>query len=137
MIYFMLCLCFVKVVQSLYPRVFNIAGLEYEDGMLNEVFEAPSVPIARLPKCLPVTSEIFDSDGIYLMDDGTFLWLYVGRDCQRALEIFGLSPYEKPKNVVINPESYEGSRLLSIIQVIRDANLIKQGPCQFHLLFHV
>lgn len=34
----------------------------------------------QLPRSLPCSSEILDSGGFYLLDDGADLWLYVGRN---------------------------------------------------------
>ena len=36
----------------------------------------------QMPRNIPCTSEVLDSSGIYLLDDGSKLWLYIGRYCQ-------------------------------------------------------
>ena len=49
-----------------------------------------------LPPALPLTSERFERHGLYLIEDGQTIFLWVGRDAvpQLIMDVFDLPSYE-------------------------------------------
>ena len=70
-----------EVVDSLYPRLFSLR--ELIDAEVTEPnCDGPSAPLRMslsLPATVAASSEVFASDGLYLLDDCSSLWLVVGR----------------------------------------------------------
>lgn len=53
-----------------------------------------------MPRSLPCSSEIFDSTGMYLLDDGMTLWLYIGRN----MPIDELDELFDPNPIILPPD---------------------------------
>lgn len=82
------------LVNSLLPRLFALhnldifsetSGYEVDPQSLSSQTSSYSedeniTVVSRLPKLLSVTSEVFESDGVYLLDDGDHFFIYVGRN---------------------------------------------------------
>ena len=78
------------------------------------------------------TAELLESDQIYLLDDQSFLWLYIGRSVSQELieEIFSINPsypYERSENISINGSTHMGERAIMIIDNFRIRNIFKPG----------
>ena len=136
------------LINSLYPRLISLHNLindsnEYNNNESNqrkhlkesnygELFnEFENFQTLKLPKSLPVTSEVFESDGIYLLDDGSSLWLYIGRNVTPDLlnEWFNLplNSFEKPNFISFNMNSSEGNLMNNIVSYLRQHNWNQQG----------
>ncbi len=74
-----------------------------KDVICSKVLGGREVEWPALPKVIPITSEIFEGEGIYLLDEGMCLWIYIGRSVSRHdLEVlFGIKSQE------IYPESVQ------------------------------
>jgi len=104
------------VINSLYPRLFRIDHLD----------PYVEVDVATI-NTLPVTSEVFDSDGIYLLDDGFYIYIYIGRGVPQSLlqELFSLSAHERPSHLTIRPHSMLSNRISNLIEILRTSNYTK------------
>ena len=117
------------VVNALHPRLYCLNDLSHDD---------PDV----LPPLMPVSSEVFQGENMYLLDDQSALWLYIGRGSvhytamysvhlnrthnitiSRAINSvssemlgawFGLSPGERPSSVVFQASSDEACRMAQV-----------------------
>jgi hypothetical protein len=94
------CLPIREVVGSLYPSLFSVRELVEADeagpsssspssesvpGEVAKVAEVPLPLSLSLPPTMAATSEVFASDGLYLLDDCASLWLVVGRAAPLSL----------------------------------------------------
>jgi hypothetical protein len=52
-----------------------------------------------LPRALSSTSELLDSEGMFLLDDGRYMYLYIGRNVpgERLQELFNIDPRARPE----------------------------------------
>lgn len=52
----------------------------------------------KLPRPLSSTSELLDSDGMYILDDGRYVYLYIGRNVpgERLQQLFNIDPHARP-----------------------------------------
>eukprot|EP01038_Epipyxis_sp_PR26KG_P013994 gene13994-18767_t len=97
--------------------------------------EVDSLPLRQRNKLkclcsLTPSSEIFDSNEIYLLDDQTTLYLYVGRGVtQRQMEeVLDISPnsYNRPQHIEFNNNSEIGNNITSFVELLRDNSTHKQ-----------
>jgi Sec23/Sec24 helical domain len=109
----------------------------------------PQSLLLHLPAPLTVTSEALESDGMYLLDDGTMMWLILGKnvpldwlECIIEGVECSLHGQEKPQKIrVLTGErsfgGYPGSvaeNLEHIIRILRKIVAHKQGEFQFCFL---
>jgi protein transport protein SEC24 len=121
-----------QLMNSLYPRLYPLHQLDENDGELYQLLEG--LVITKMPLVVPTISEVLESDGMYLLDDGGALYLYIGRAVppHKLEEWFGLQVhpggiYEKPKSLSLNINaSYEAQRFAAIVQNLRALNWNKQ-----------
>ena len=122
-----------ELINSIYPRMFALHSLQDEEGDLVECMDG--FMAAKLPNQTCVTAEVFESDGIYLMDDSMYLWLYIGRNvsASRLEELFGIraNTFEKPSIVQFCQDSDEACRMNAIVEALRYQSTHKQGLCIF------
>ena len=99
-------------INALYPRVFRCYPLHPEE-------------LENL-KSSPPCSQFIESDNAYLIDDGTSFWIYVGRfvDPERLDEWF---VGDDRKYITFNTESRDGSRIATLVEILRAASVNKQG----------
>jgi len=80
--------------------------------------------IALSPYTAKVSAEALESSGVYLMDDGSTLYLHVGRSCTRVEleEWFGVAPHSRPPQVTFNKETSDTAlymaRLIESLQSV-------------------
>lgn len=112
--------------------MFALHSLSDNEGELVEGMDG--FMSVKLPNTLSVTSEVFESDGIYLLDDTTYLWLYIGRNVpsQDLEEWFGLpaNSYDRPRHVTFQRGSEYAMRMQAIVETLREQNSIKQGQAK-------
>lgn len=81
----------------------------------------------QLPRALPCSSEILDSSGMYLLDDGITIWLYIGRNMplDELDEIFDPNPAALPPNQrPLNDVSFRTDALTDYSLAFRISNII-------------
>lgn len=128
----MLSLPVRETINSLYPRLFAMHSVLDDEEISTSLpgFSAITdrFPV-KLPRTVSVTSEVFESDGLYLLDDGSTLWLYVGRNVPQAdiAEWFGLYPSQRPSTVTFQPSSEAALKMATVIEVLKFYNPQKQG----------
>ena len=86
----------------------------------------------QLLSSLNPSSEVFESDQIYLLDDRTNIWIYVGRSVPQATieDVFNIDsgrPYERNEFTSINQTTHTGKRVLEFIDLLRNSSVYKQG----------
>lgn len=106
-------------INAIYPRVFRCYPLHPED-------------LEHL-KHSPPSAQFIESDNAYLIDDGTFFWIYVGRyvDPERLDEWF---VGEDRKYVTFNMDSRDGARIASLVAILRDQSANKQGNLSWNVV---
>ncbi|KAF6764239.1 CPII coat sec24 protein [Ephemerocybe angulata] len=116
------------LIPYLYPTFYALHNMPPEAGTIGEHGVV-------LPPPLPLTSERLERHGLYLIEDGQTMFLWVGRDAVEALvrDVFDLPGYETLRGgkttlrVLDNPFS---ERINAIIQKIRE---MRRGPYYPHL----
>ncbi|ESK90151.1 er to golgi transport-related protein [Moniliophthora roreri MCA 2997] len=116
------------LIPYIYPTFYSLHNMPNEAGTVG-----PQGVI--LPPALPLTSERFERHGLYLIEDGQTIFLWVGRDAvpQLIMDVFDLPSYEVLRGgkttlpTLPNPFS---QRINSIIQKTRE---MRRGPYYPHL----
>src|SRR5579862_8468418 len=80
------------LVPYLHPRLFAIHEMTDEEGL-------PGPNGIVMPPALNLTSALFKSHGLYLIDDGQVQFLWIGRDAvpQLIQDVFGMSSIDLVK----------------------------------------
>jgi protein transport protein SEC24 len=94
-------------LNAVYPRLYRVYPLHPEE-----------LTAAGGPRCLPPSSQFVESDNAYLLDDGSALWLYVGRyvDRERLEDWFSRQDERSPD---FRPDSRDGARILELVERLR------------------
>lgn len=116
------------LIPYLYPSFYSLHNMPPEAGEIGEHG-------VILPPPLPLTSERLERHGLYLIEDGQTMFLWVGRDAvpQLVMDVFDLPNYETLRGgkttlrVLGNPFS---ERINAIVQKIRE---MRRGPYYPHL----
>ncbi|KAJ6548696.1 hypothetical protein B0H19DRAFT_1161715 [Mycena capillaripes] len=79
-----------QLIQYIYPHVYSLHNMPDEVGFVG------SEGILVMPTPLPLTSAVWESHGLYLIDDGQIIYLVVARDAVPPLinDVFGLPDYQ-------------------------------------------
>ena len=77
------------LIPYLYPTLYSLHNMPAEAGTIGEQGVV-------LPPALPLTSERLERHGLFLIEDGQTIFLWVGRDAvpQLVQDVFDLSNYE-------------------------------------------
>jgi protein transport protein SEC24 len=84
---------------------------------------------ALAPCTASISAEALDSSGVYLLDDGSSLYLHVGRNCTRVEleEWFSVPPHARPPHVTFNAEGSDSARhMLCLIEALQKVAPNKQ-----------
>lgn len=131
------------ILHEMYPRMYALHALSGDEGDLVEGGGFEGVGTAGtsntrvlLPTSLSVTSEVFESDGIYLLVDNFTMWLYIGRNVpqHQLQEWFGLgigngaycNGEERPLHVDFQEGSLAADRMKAIVDSVREHSQRKQ-----------
>lgn len=73
-----------QTINSIYPRLFRVdkgPGGEVEEEPLSPEYDQGSQPLSPLPSTVskPLSAETLRSDAVYILDDASSIYLYVGR----------------------------------------------------------
>ncbi|KAG6916743.1 hypothetical protein DXG01_005563 [Tephrocybe rancida] len=116
------------LVPYIYPTFYSLHGMPPEAGTVGE-------DGVILPPALPLTSERLERHGLFLIEDGQTIFLYVGRDAvpQLIMDVFNLQSYDVLRGgkttlpVLDNPFS---QRVNAVIQKTRE---MRRGVYHPHL----
>jgi hypothetical protein len=85
--------------------------------------------IALAPCTKQISAESLESSGVYLLDDGSTLYLHVGRSCTRVEleEWFGVAPHARPPHITFNKEASDSALYMSqLIDLLQSVSPHKQ-----------
>lgn len=90
------------LIPYIHPRLYAIHEMSDDAGL-------PSPNGIVMPQPLNLTSGLFKTHGLYLIDDGQVQFLWIGRDAVPELvqDVFGLSSIELVKAGKVHRFSYE------------------------------
>ncbi|KAJ8081655.1 COPII subunit [Marasmius tenuissimus] len=116
------------LIPYIYPTFYSLHNMPPEAGTIGE-------DGVTLPPALPLTSERFERHGLYLIEDGQTIFLWVGRDAvpQLIMDVFNLPGYDVLRGgkttlpVLENPFN---QRINAIIQKTRE---MRRGVYYPHL----
>ncbi|KAG8924484.1 COPII subunit [Tulasnella sp. 418] len=116
------------LIPYIHPTFYSLHNMPPEAGTIGEHG-------VILPPPLPLTSERLERHGLYLIEDGQTIFLWVGRDAvpQLVMDVFELSGYDVLKGgkttipVLDNPFS---QRVNAVISKTRE---MRRGPYRAHL----
>jgi hypothetical protein len=95
---------------TLYPRIYALHNLSSDEGYpLYDEDEYDELAPVVVPRWLKCSAELIDSGGIYLLDDGAVLWLYIGRCVKQSVikDLMGLSAsHGNPPSTNVKPAAY-------------------------------
>ena len=119
-----------QTISCVYPKLYNITNINENDevatgGIIN-IYESLS---KQLPPTLPLSSEVFESDSMYLLVEGNVIYIYIGRNVRQDIltewfEFNNGNIYGRPSSLSINANG-AGMKLHSIIEGIRATNSTK------------
>jgi len=117
-----------RLIPYLYPSFYALHNMPPECGV-------PGEKGIVMPPALPLSSERLERHGLYLIEDGQSIFLWVGRDSvpQLIMDVFDLPSYDVLRGgkatlpVLDNPFS---ERVNAIIQKTRE---MRRGPYYQHL----
>ncbi|TIB87107.1 protein transport protein SEC24 [Wallemia mellicola] len=117
-----------SLIPYLYPTLYSLHNMPMEAGTINEQGLV-------MPPKLNLTIEKFERHGLYLIEDGQHIFLWIGRDAvpQLVLDVFNLPslqdlrPGKMTLPVLENPMS---ERLNAIVNKVRES---RRGPYRPHL----
>ncbi|PCH35320.1 hypothetical protein WOLCODRAFT_156015 [Wolfiporia cocos MD-104 SS10] len=116
------------LVPYIYPTFYSLHNMPPECGTVGEHG-------VIMPPALPLTSERLERHGLFLIEDGQTIFLWIGRDAvpQLVLDVFGLPNYEALRGgkttlpLLENPFS---QRVNAVVQKIRE---MRRGVYHPHL----
>mgnify|MGYP003386096048 FL=1 len=95
---------------TLYPRLYPLHNLLPDEGYpLFEEDEFDDLAPVLIPRWLKCSAEVIDSEGIYLLDDGTLMWLYIGRCVKQSVikDLMGLAAgTQNPPSTNAKPQQF-------------------------------
>ncbi|KAF8220019.1 CPII coat sec24 protein [Tricholoma matsutake] len=116
------------LIPYIYPSFYSLHNMPPEAGAIGENG-------VIMPPALPLTSERMERHGLFMIEDGQTIFLWVGRDAvpQLIMDVFNLPSYEVLRGgkttlpVLDNPFS---QRVNAVIQKTRE---MRRGPYYPHL----
>ncbi|WFD35019.1 COPII subunit [Malassezia cuniculi] len=114
-----------RLIPQLVPVLYSLHNMPATAGMVD-----PTTQIVMLPPRLNATSERFERHGLYLIDDGLSIYLWIGRAAvpQLTLDVFGAPNYGALASGKITLPTLDNSmnrRVNAIVTRIRES---RRGP---------
>lgn len=123
-----------ETIISLYPRLFVLhAVADNQDVPIAIPHASTEADVHNIPRLPGVSSEYFDSDGLYLLNEPTIMWLYIGRSVPKddLMEWFGFEEFpsivNRPASLSFRDDTLSGCRMQRAINLIRHHSPCKQG----------
>lgn len=130
-----------EAIVFVYPRLFSVHNMGPDVGIPVDNADEPSAGVdhIRLPGILNLSSERLTSDGLFLLENGYDLFLWIGRNVSAAMiqTLFGVTTLDgvDTSTMSIQPENSDYSfRLNAVIQALRSErsrfmqlNYIREG----------
>jgi protein transport protein SEC24 len=115
-----------NTINSLYPRMFALHL--FEDDLSGAIDFSGDMG-SHLPRSLIVSSEVFESDGVYLLDEGSTLYLYIGRNVSqsRIEEWFSAPAHSRPSHIKFRHSSDVACKMSDVVDILRSESINKQG----------
>jgi protein transport protein SEC24 len=137
-------------INALYPRLIGLHTVIGDDQLRSRVDSrrtsssddldneklsqyAMQAAALRIPRSMPVTAEVLRSDGIYLLDDGAYMFLYIGRNIpfESIEDWFGIEAYalqngERPARISFNQQNAAADKIFMVVQALRDMSPFEQ-----------
>lgn len=112
-----------NTINTLYPRLYSLHTLQDSDELDDPIDTSVDIG-CQLPRSLSATSEVFDSEGVYLMDDGCTLWLYICRSAPHEWleEWFAVPAHSRPSHVSFRLASDTACKISSLVEALRAIN---------------
>ena len=146
----LLCSSAVEVINSLYPRIYSVFRLVDDDQSdsrgdsvgTDDQMHDKAAPIAagatpcdsnliRLMDTLSPSSEVFESDKMYLVDDRSTLYLYIGRNVPKVIvDVFlnlSSAPHGSSEAASFAVQNDMGRKLSLFVELLRASNPHNQG----------
>lgn len=111
-----------------YPRLYSLHDMEPDTGVASDGWE-DDIPTAgptrvKLPVILNLTCERFSSDGIFLLENGVEMFMWIGKNVSSALlgALFGVSSLEgvDTRTLALQEQSSDySSRLAAVLAALR------------------
>ena len=98
-------------VALMYPRMFAMDSASLDRGQAVPIGEVnPQTGMVELPDCMGLTAEHMNRDGLYLVEDGESMMLWVGAECSPIVlnGLFGVPSIEQ-----LTPEYGEYNLMIS------------------------
>jgi len=85
-----------QLIPYIHPTFYSLHNMPPEAGSIGEHG-------VIMPPPLPLTSERMERHGLYLIEDGQTMFLWVGRDAvaQLVMDVFGLPGYDQLRSMKV------------------------------------
>lgn len=115
-----------NTINCLYPRMFALHL--FEDDLSGAIDFSGDMG-SQLPRSLIVSSEVFESDGVYLLDEGSTLYLYIGRNVSqsRIEDWFSVAAHNRPSHIKFRHSSDVACKMSEVVDILRSESINKQG----------
>ncbi|KAH8829080.1 CPII coat sec24 protein [Flagelloscypha sp. PMI_526] len=116
------------LVPYIYPSFYALHSMPPEAGL-------PSENGLVMPPALPLTSERLERHGLFLIEDGQTMFLWVGRDAvpQLIMDVFGLPNYEALRGGKTTLPLLDNDFSKRVNAVINKTREMRRGPYWPHL----
>ncbi|KAG8851386.1 COPII subunit [Tulasnella sp. 330] len=116
------------LIPYIHPTLYSLHNMPEECGTIGEYG-------IILPPPLPLTSERLERHGLYLIEDGQTIFLWVGRDAvpQLVMDAFGLPSYEALRGGKYTLPVLDNKLSERINAIISKTREMRRGPYWSHL----
>ncbi len=115
------------LIPYLHPTLYSLHTMPPEAGTIGDHGVV-------LPPPLPLTTDRFERHGLFLIENGQEVMLWVGRDAvpQLVQDVFGAQDYAELKGgkTTLRPETEFGQRVAAVVGKVRE---MRRGPYYPHL----
>ncbi|KAJ7625872.1 CPII coat sec24 protein [Roridomyces roridus] len=116
-----------QFIRYIYPKVYSLHNMPVEVGFIGEHGKL------LMPAPLPLTSAWWEPHGLYLLDDGHIVYLWVGRDAvpQLIVDVFGLENYQALQGGMVTLPELDttiSNQVRSVIDKIREREDVIHFP---------
>ncbi|KAG9093067.1 COPII subunit [Ceratobasidium sp. UAMH 11750] len=117
-----------QLMAYIHPAFYSLHNMPAECGTVGEHG-------IIMPPCLPLTSERLERHGLFLIEDGQNMFLWVGRDAvpQLVMDVFDLPNYEALRGGKQTLPTLENEFSERLNAVIAKARVLRRGPYWPHL----
>ena len=97
----------ITTINTVHPQLYNLTNINDDDNIApNGIININTSLSQQLPPTIPLSSEMFESDSLYLLADGISLFIYIGRNVSQNILTswfdIGSNAYGRPSSLAIN-----------------------------------